>query len=246
MRALPYGSSFSSRRGRKTASHSRPLARWYVSRWTPRPWDSAPKRASRSRRKSATDEPGGSCSARARRRPRSAWRVSSSSPRPDGRVGDPALLADGLGDRADRRGVAAVAQEPQRPLRGRPADERRAAHLERDAGEREGLLVVLRARVQAVEDGHLLVRHALAGQAAHLRDQERRLGEPVRLHEGQRLLTSRGAPRAAPSRSRPAPARGGSPPPGSPASSGSSPPAARRARRGSAPASRAGAPASRP
>ena len=36
-----------------------------------------------------------------------------------GRVGDPALLADGLGHRADRRAVLAAAQEPQRPLRGR-------------------------------------------------------------------------------------------------------------------------------
>ena len=36
-----------------------------------------------------------------------------------GRVGDPALLADGLGDRADRRAALAAAQEPERPLGGR-------------------------------------------------------------------------------------------------------------------------------
>ena len=109
---------------------------------------------------------------------------------PAGRVGDPALSLHDLRDRAERRGVLPSSQQPQRPPRGRPLDERRAAHLERDPGEREGLLVVLRARVQAVEHRHLLVRDALAGEAPHLADDELGLGQPVGLHQGQRLLAA--------------------------------------------------------
>jgi hypothetical protein len=86
---------------------------------------------------------------------------------------------------------ASAAQEPERPLGRRPLDERGAAHLERDAGQRERLLVVLRAGVQAVEHGHLLVRDALAREAAHLAHDEFGLRQPVWLHQRQRLLAAR-------------------------------------------------------
>ncbi len=117
--------------------------------------------------------------------------MSSSSPRPGCRAGRPALLAHRLRDRADRGRVAAAAEHADRPLGGLAPDERCASHLERDAREGERLLVVLRARVQAVENGHLLVRDALARQPTHLADDELRFRLPVGLHQRQGLRAAR-------------------------------------------------------